>query len=101
MFFTDHGSLDGEFDALYASLFEKSEQYIRIVEALSSKNKGLTRDELLAATKMNNNGHFSVILQDLVDCDFIRSYRGYGNTSKNKLYQLLDTFTLFYFIAVR
>ena len=39
MFFSDHGSLDGEFDALYASLFEKSEQYIKVVEALSAKNK--------------------------------------------------------------
>lgn len=101
MFFSDHGSLDGEFDALYASLFEKSDQYIKVVEALSGKNKGLTREELLAATKMSNNGHFSVILQDLIDCDFIRSYRGYGNTSKNRLYQLLDPFTLFYFKFIR
>ena len=101
MFFSDHGSLDGEFDALYASLFEKSEQYIKVVEALSAKNKGLTREELLAATKMNNNGHFSVILQDLIDCDFIRAYRGYGATSKNRLYQLLDPFTLFYFKFIR
>ena len=101
MFFSDHGSLDGEFDALYASLFEKSDQYIKVVEALSEKNKGLTREELLAVTKMSNNGHFSVILQDLIDCDFIRSYRGYGNTSKNRLYQLLDPFTLFYFKFIR
>ena len=101
MFFSDHGSLDGEFDALYASLFEKSEQYIKVVEALSAKNKGLTREEILAATKMNNNGHFSVILQDLIDCDFIRAYRGYGATSKNRLYQLLDPFTLFYFKFIR
>ena len=101
MFFSDHGSLDGEFDALYASLFEKSDQYIKVVEALSGKNKGLTCEELLSATKMSNNGHFSVILQDLIDCDFIRSYRGYGNTSKNRLYQLLDTFTLFYFKFIR
>ena len=101
MFFSDHGSLDGEFDALYASLFEKSDQYIKVVEALSGKKKGLTREELLAVTKMSNNGHFSVILQDLIDCDFIRSYRGYGNTSKNRLYQLLDPFTLFYFKFIR
>ena len=74
---------------------------IKVVEALSGKNKGLTCEELLSATKMSNNGHFSVILQDLIDCDFIRSYRGYGNTSKNRLYQLLDPFTLFYFKFIR
>lgn len=93
MFFMERGRLDDEFNALYASLFDKSDNYIKIVEALSSKNKGLTRDEILEATKFENNGHFTTILQNLIDCDFIRCYRGYGNKAKMGIYQLTDPFT--------
>ena len=69
MFFSERGSLDDEFNALFASLFNKSENYIKVVEALSTKNKGLSRIELLKATKMEDNGHFTTILQDLIDCE--------------------------------
>ena len=101
MFFADKGRLSGEFDALYASLFEKSDNYIKVVEALAKKNKGLTRQEILDATKLANNGHFSTILDDLVNCDFIRRYNGYGNKERLSLYQLTDPFTLFYFRFIR
>ena len=101
MFFTERGSLDDEFNALFMSLFSKSENYIKVVEALSTKNKGLTRLELLKATKMDNNGHFTTILQDLIDCDFIRSYKGYGNKSRESIYQLVDPFTLFYYKYIK
>lgn len=81
-------------NVLYASLFDKSENYIKVISALSSKNKGLTRDELIKATKMESGGDFTTILQDLVDCDFIRCYHGYGNKSKMGIYQLIDPFSL-------
>lgn len=101
MFFLDKGSLDGEFDALYSSLFTQSEGYIKVVEALSSKKKGLTRGELLEAVKANSNGHFSTIMKNLVDCEFVRCYKGYGKTLKMSLYQLIDPFTLFYFKYIK
>ena len=75
--------------------------YIKVVEALSSKNKGLTRDEILEATKFESNGHFTTILQDLIDCDFIRCYRGFGNKAKMGIYQLTAPFTLFYYKFVK
>ena len=43
LFFEIGCALDGEFDNLYRALFKYSENYIRIVEVLSSKGKGLTR----------------------------------------------------------
>ena len=101
MFFLDKGSLDGEFDALYSSLFTQSESYIKVVEALSSKNKGLTRSEILDAVRMKSNGHFSTIMKNLIDCEFVRRYKGYGKRSKMSLYQLIDPFTLFYFKYIR
>ena len=101
MFFTDKGSLDGEFEALYSSLFEKSDAYVKVVEALSTKNKGLSREEILKATKLIDNGHFSKVLKDLIDCEFIRSYKGYGNTTKVGLFQLIDPFTFFHFKFIK
>ena len=101
MFFAEKGRLDDEFNALYTSLFQKSDNYIKVVQALSSKNKGLTREEILKTTKLDNNGHFTTILQDLMDCDFIRRYQGYGNMSKMSIYQLTDPFTLFYYKFIK
>lgn len=101
MFFAERGRLDDEFDALYNSLFEKSENYIKVVEALSTKNKGLTREEILEATKLEVNGHFSKVLKDLIDCDFIRYYKGFGSKTRMGIYQLIDPFTLFYFKFIK
>lgn len=101
MFFVENGSLANEFDALYSSLFDNYDVYIKIVEALSTKNKGLTREEIVNATKLKNNGHFSIVLQDLADCHFIRRYKGYGNKNKMSIYQLTDPFTLFYYKFIK
>ena len=88
-------------NVLYASLFDKSENYIKVISALSSKNKGLTRDELIKATKMESGGVFTTILQDLIDCEFIRCYHSYGNKSKKGIYQLIDPFSLFYYKFIK
>ena len=101
LFFLEKGRLDDEFNALYISLFEKSEIYMKIVEALSTKKKGLSREEILKETKMNNNGHFSNALKNLIDCDFVRLYKSYGMTTKLGIYQLVDPFTLFYFNFIK
>ncbi len=69
MFFKKRGRLEDEFESLYVSLFGSSENYIKVVEVLSSKKKGLTRDEILEATKLESSGHFTAILKDLIDCD--------------------------------
>ena len=97
LFFAERGRLDDEFDALYNSLFEKSENYIKVVEALSMKNRGMTREEILQTTKLEMNGHFSKLLQNLIDCDFVRCYKSFGNKARMGIYQLVDPFTLFYY----
>ena len=101
MFFVERCSLDGEFQALYASLFDNADNYIKIVEALSTKNKGLTRDEIIKSASVENNGHLSEILQNLIDCDFVRCYKGFGNKLKLSVYQLIDPFTLFYYKFIK
>jgi len=97
MFFAPDAKLEGEFTYLYASLFEKPEVYVRIVTALGQKKPGMTREELLETTGETNNGQFSKKLEELEACGFIRVYANYGKKERNRVYQLIDNYTLFYF----
>mgnify|MGYP003299413632 FL=1 len=74
LFFGDLAELKGEYGRLYKSLFKSPEKYISIIRALSKNKKGLTRKEIIGLTGLTENGHLSDILDDLVNCDFIRYY---------------------------
>ena len=95
--FTRGGELTDEFNKLYRSLFKKPDKYMKVITALNNKGKGMSRLQLIEATKSINNGNFTSILDELEECDFIRSYSPYKASKKMKLYQLIDPFTLFYF----
>ena len=97
MFFERDAELKNEFINLYASLFRDAADYIKIVEALSKKAKGLTRSEILEFTKLQSGGTFSEILGNLETCGFIRRYSLPTKRKRESLYQLLDAFTLFHF----
>jgi AAA+ ATPase superfamily predicted ATPase len=96
LLFTENASLKNEFQNLYASLFKKAGNHIKIVEALSSKTKGLTRDEIINAAKLSDNGSINRTLEELELSGFIRRYKSYGKKIRQSLYQLVDFFTLFY-----
>ncbi len=97
LFFNPDGELHDEFDALYASLFKNPEPYITVVQTLGSKRIGMTRDELVKEGHLQDNGRLSEILQDLETCGFIRKYNNFGLKSKNAVFQLIDSYTLFYY----
>lgn len=89
--------LSMEFNNLYSSLFKKATKHIAIVSALATKGMGMTRLQLLKATKSVNNGNFTATLRELEQCEFIRSYTPFGKNKKDTMYQLIDPFTLFHF----
>jgi AAA+ ATPase superfamily predicted ATPase len=95
--FSEDGLLNDEFRNLYASLFAKSDNHIAIVEALSKKAKGLSREEIIQFAKLPNGGGTSKVLEELELSGFIRKYVPYGKKVKDSLYQLVDFYTLFYF----
>lgn len=97
LFFNLDGELHEEFDALYASLFKNPEPYITIVQTLGSKRVGMTRDELINEAHLQDNGRFSEILKDLEACGFIRKYTNFALKTKNAVFQLIDSYTLFYY----
>ena len=96
LFFNHSGILRNEFEKLYTSLFRNSEKHIEIIEALSSKNKGLSREEIVKRARISDGGTLSKILEELELCDFIRSYYNFGKQKRGKLYQLIDFYSLFY-----
>ena len=97
LFFSLDGELSDEFEMLYASLFKNPEPYIKVVNTLGTKRIGMTRDEIITYGDLQDNGRLTEILDDLVECGFIRKYNAFGQKTKNSLYQLIDSFTLFYY----
>lgn len=100
LFFSPDGALYGEYEALYASLFKNPDKYINVIEALTSRRYGLTRTEIAQLAALDNNGALSTILQDLEYCGFIRHYF-FPNRKNGAVYQLMDSYTLFYHTFIR
>ena len=101
LFFRNDGELWDEFDHLYSTLFSNSDSYIKIVEALSKKKSGLTRNEIIQKTGLPTNGRLSKILNNLVLSGFVRAYEQYGKKKKETIYQLADYYTAFYFRFIK
>ena len=95
--FEKDAPLRDEFKYLYASVFKKPENYVKIIEALGTKKVGMTREEIINAAKISNSGDLTTKLEELESCGFIRKYYAFGMKKKNAIYQLMDCFTLFYF----
>lgn len=96
MFFRDDAPLKREYDFLMRSLFKNSDYYQRIIDAISKKNKGISRKEIAKSAKVSENGMLTKALKNLISCDFIRKYNSFGNKERNSLYQLTDLSILFY-----
>ena len=98
LFFGKEAPLAREFDRLYKSLFNNPDKYKAVIRTLSGSRKGMTRGELAKKLKVNDNGHFGDILEDLVNCDFIRYYNLIGKSVRatGGLYQLVDFYSIFH-----
>lgn len=110
LFFGQDSELRDEFSALYRALFKKPESYIAVVTALAKIGKGMTRQELLRRTGLQDNGAFSTVLEELEQCGFIRTYLPFSYSSPTSsesrlpsetIFQLVDFYTMFYFSFVK
>ena len=94
--FKDNGQLQGEFQELYRSLFKKADNHLAVVKTLSKHGKGLTRSEILKEAKLPNAGSSTRVLSELIAGGFVKEYIPFGGKAYNKLYQLVDFYSLFY-----
>lgn len=100
LFFSPHALLRDEFNFLFSSLFKNSTLYKRIVTALASKSRGLTREDIKKELKIDKGGYLTECLDNLVLCDFVRSYAPFDKRKRGTLYQLTDLFSLFWLTFV-
>ncbi|MBR3243977.1 MAG: AAA family ATPase [Parasporobacterium sp.] len=96
MFFAPGAPLANEFDRLFSSLFVNAEVMQSIVRALNTKNRGLTRAELLNITGIPESGEFSRYLDALITGTFIIRYYSFGNGKRESFYKLADPFCIYY-----
>ena len=102
VFFTETAQLRDEFEALYSVLFKRPENYLKDIRCLSDgKKSGIAREEILRVCKLTDGGTFSTILEELEECGFIRRFASADTAETNALYQLMDNFTLFYYLCIK
>ncbi|MES2777141.1 MAG: ATP-binding protein [Bacteroidota bacterium] len=97
LFFQKLSPFRNEFDNLYASLFKNFSWHVEVVKALSTKDRGMTREEIIAISRLSSGGGFTTILNELSESGFISVHMPYKNVRKETLYRLSDEFSLFYF----
>lgn len=101
LFFGTDAPLRREYEFLFKSLFRESMLYKKVVETLSRKMKGMTRQELLDEMNCSDSGVIATVLTDLCNCDFIRRYSAFGKSERSMMYQLTDLYSLFYLRFVK
>ena len=77
LLFRPNGLLTREFSNLYSALFKNSDDYIKVIEALSKKKLGMNRSEIIKATSLPSGNGLTTILKNLEWCGFIRKYKNY------------------------
>lgn len=96
LFFREGAPLRTEYDFIFRSLFKDASLYGKVVETLSKKAVGMTRQNIIEELGIEDNGLISEVLDNLCKCDFIRQYSSIGKKSRDCMYQLVDLFSLFH-----
>lgn len=97
IFFKVDAPLKLEFKYLFSSIFKNPNVYLNIISVLAKKKIGLTREEIIKYTKITNSGDLSTKLDELESCGFIRKYNCFGMKNKGAMYQIIDSFVIFYY----
>ena len=94
--FTEGGLLVNEYQNLYRSLFNSAERHMTIVEALSQKNKGMVRAEIIQTSGLSNGGNTTKALMELEESGFITRTHPFEKKVKEAMYRLTDQYSLFF-----
>lgn len=101
LLFADNAPLKNEFNEVYSSLYRASDRHIAIVNALSKKSAGMTRDEIISASGIPGGGNLTKTLDELEQCGFIDKYTDFTRKKKSACFRLIDPFTLFWLRFVK
>jgi len=99
--FGERALLADEYDTVFKSLFNNPEKHMEVITALSTRKKGLIREAIKEQLSFPDGGNLSRILKELELSGFIREYDPFGKKRKGSMFQLCDSFTLFYHTWMR
>ncbi len=90
------GTLHAEFDTLFRALFLEGDHHEQIVRALAKQRRGLTRQELLTATRIKSGGRVAQWLKELEEAGFIAQVPVTERKRSTLYYRVIDEFVLFH-----
>ncbi len=97
LFFQSKGIFFDEFDEVFSSLFENSEQYKEIVTLIASHKDGVSRAIIEEKTKLiSGGGSLTKRLENLEYAGFISSFIPFGHKKLGIFYRICDEFCYFY-----
>ncbi|MBI5274095.1 MAG: ATP-binding protein [Chlamydiales bacterium] len=94
--FTPQGTLTGEFNNLYQSLFNHAQVHIDIVKELAKHKSGIAKQQLLDNLQITSGGQTTLILEELEEAGFITACPEFQKTGKGKRLWLIDEYSYFY-----
>ncbi|SDH92132.1 hypothetical protein SAMN05421493_105147 [Pseudobutyrivibrio sp. 49] len=101
MFFEKNAQLKDEYRRLFASTFKNPDKIQKIVEVLSKRSSGFTRNEISEKAGISNGGTLTEMLSALIASDFIMKYVPFGLSKMDEHYKLIDPFCIFYLKFVK
>jgi hypothetical protein len=97
LFFKSEGLFFNEFDEIFLSLFDDSEQYKEIIIQISKVKEGINRNDLDEKNKLTGKGgRLTKRLEDLEYAGFISSYLPYNHKKRGVFYRIHDEYCYFY-----
>lgn len=99
--FRTEGLLRGEYDNLYAALFEAYEVHEAIVRTLATTRTGMVRDRLIAKARLTSGGGVTKAIEELALSGFIAETVALDKKSKGSVWRLSDEFSAFYWHWMR
>lgn len=97
LFFNSSGMLFDEFDEVFSSLFEHSEQYKELVTLIGAYKDGIQRSTIDERNKLTGKGgRLTKRLEDLEHAGFISSYIPFGHKKLGMFYRISDEYCYFY-----
>jgi AAA+ ATPase superfamily predicted ATPase len=94
--FQKSGALFKEFDRLFASLFEESDPYVKLIRAIAKYQYGIGQAQLILESGLPDGGRTVKKLKELEEAGFILEFIPYGHQEKGLFYKIIDEFTFFY-----
>jgi DNA-binding HxlR family transcriptional regulator len=101
LFFGKTAPLKNEYAELLGSLFQDTSRHRLIIETLTQRRGGFTREELIVRTGLPNGGSLTRTLTELEQCGFIVQSSDFTKPQRGVFFRLIDPFMLFYLRFVK